>query len=290
MRRQEMTPLRQQMITAMQVRGFSPRTHQAYLWAIQGLAAHFQQSPEQLSLEQIKTYLEYLACERHLSASSCRLVLHAIRFLFVQVLKRSDVDEPIPVPKLPQRIPELLTRDEVNRILAACLNHKHLMMLEVCYGCGLRVSELCHLKVSNIDGQRHLLRVVQGKGAKDRPVILSDTLLHHLRAYWRDYRPSDWLFPSNLLPDAALHPSSIQKVYSRAKATAGVKRQGGIHGLRHAYATHLLEGGLPIHQLQHLLGHSDIRTTLRYVHWLPGDVQCANPDTDLIAQLGVSHG
>jgi site-specific recombinase XerD len=259
------------MVTAMQVRGYSPRTHEAYLRVVQGLATHYRQSPERLSLEQIKSYLEYLACERHLSASSCRQALHAIRFLFVQVLHRTDVDEPIPVPKLPQRIPELLTRDEVARILAACPNHKHHMMLEVCYGCGLRVSELCRLKVSNIDGQRHLLRVAQGKGAKDRPVILADTLLQHLRVYWRHYRPSDWLFPSSLLPDATLHPSSI-------------------HGLRHAYATHLLEGGLPIHQLQHLLGHSDIRTTLRYAHWLPGGVQCANADTDLIARLEVGHG
>ncbi len=285
-----MTPLRQQMITAMQVRGYSPRTHEAYLRVVQGLATHYRQSPDQLSLEQIKVYLEYLACDRHLSASSCRQALHAIRFLFIQVLKRADVDEPIPVPKLPQRIPELLTRDEVARILAACPNSKHQMMLEVCYGCGLRVSELCQLKVSSIDGQRRLLRVAQGKGAKDRPVILADTLLHHLRAYWHRYRPSDWLFPSNLVPNAGLSPSSIQKVYCRVKAAAGVRRHGGIHGLRHAYATHLLEGGLPIHQLQHLLGHSDIRTTLRYVHWLPSGTQRNDPDTDLIARLEVSGG
>ncbi|HDZ58295.1 MAG TPA: integrase [Pseudomonas xinjiangensis] len=289
-----MTPLRQQMLTAMQMRGYSPRTHDAYLRVVQGLALHYRQSPERLSLEQIRAYLEHLACERHLSASTCRQALHAIRFLFVQVLKRPDLDEPIPVPKLPQRIPELLTRDEVARILAACTNDKHQMMLEVCYGCGLRVSELCRLKVSSIDGQRHLLRVTQGKGAKDRPVILPDTLLQHLQVYWQRYRPSDWLFPSTLMPEAALSPSSIQKVYLRVKAAAGVRRQGGIHGLRHAYATHLLEGGLPIHQLQHLLGHSDIRTTLRYVHWLPGGAQRSDPDTDLIARLEgrakVSHG
>ncbi|AQZ93419.1 tyrosine-type recombinase/integrase [Halopseudomonas phragmitis] len=285
-----MTPLRQKMITAMQVRGFSPRTHQSYLYAVQKLARHYRQSPDQLSLEQVSAYLEYLACERHLSASSCRQALHAIRFLFMQVLKRGDLDTPIPVPKQPQRIPELLTRAEVARILAACRNHKHHMMLEVCYSCGLRVSELCQLKVSNIDSQRHLLRVTQGKGAKDRPVILSDTVLQHLRAYWQHYRPSDWLFPSNLIPERAIHPSSIQKVYCRAKASAGVYRQGGIHGLRHAYATHLLEAGLPIHQLQHLLGHSDIRTTLRYVHWLPGRTERSNAETDLLAGLEVIHG
>ena len=274
----------------MQVRGYSPRTHEAYLRAVRGLAEHYQQSPERLSLEQIRSYLEYLACERHLSASSCRQALHAIRFLYVQVLRRSSLDDPIPIPKLPQRIPELLTRSEVARILSACHNLKHRVMLETCYGCGLRVSELCRLKISNIDGQRHLLRVVQGKGGKDRPVILADTLLQHLRSYWQQYRPNDWLFPSHLMPDAALSPSSIQKVYNRVKAEAGVRRQGGIHGLRHAYATHLLEGGLPIHQLQHLLGHSDIRTTMRYAHWLPGAAQRIDPDTDLIARLEAGHG
>src|SRR5690554_2191709 len=110
-----------------------------------------------------------------------------------------------PVPKQPQRIPELLTRAEVARILAACANGKHHLMLEVCYGCGLRVSELCQLRVSNIDGQRHLLRVTQGKGAKDRAVILTDTLLQHLRAYWQQYRPEEWLFPSSLMSGQAVH-------------------------------------------------------------------------------------
>lgn len=278
------------MITAMQVRGFSPRTHQSYLSAIRGLARYYRQSPERLDQDQIRTYLEYLACERQLSASSCRQALHAIRFLFVQVLQRDELDVPFPVPKQPQRIPELLTRAEVAQILAACTNLQHHMMLEVCYGCGLRVSELCQLRVSNIDSQRHLLRVIQGKGAKDRAVILTDTLLQHLRAYWQQCRPADWLFPSSLLPDRAIHPTSIQKVYSQAKARAGVRRHGGIHGLRHAYATHLLEAGLPVHQLQRLLGHSDIRTTLRYVHWLPGVAEKRSPDTDLLARLEVGRG
>lgn len=285
-----MTPLRQQMITAMRVRGFSPRTHQAYLQAVQGLARYYRQSPDTLDDAQIRAYLEYLVCERHLAASSCRLVLNALRFLFVQVLKRADLAAAMPLPKQPQRIPELLTRAEVARILAACANPRHHMMLEVCYGCGLRVSELCQLKVGSIDGQRHLLRVTQGKGAKDRPVILGETLLQHLRIYWQRYRPQDWLFPSHLMPHQALHPSSIQKVYGRAKAQAGVQRQGGIHGLRHAYATHLLEAGLPVHQLQHLLGHSDIHTTLRYVHWLPGLSPGTDPETDLLARLEVLHG
>ena len=132
-----MTLLRQQMMTAMQMRGFSPRTHQAYLQAVQGLASYYRQPPDRLDQDQISTYQEYLACERQLPASSCRQALHAIRFPFVQVLKRDALEVVFPVPKQPQRIPELLTRAEVARILAACANGKHHMMLEVCYGCGL---------------------------------------------------------------------------------------------------------------------------------------------------------
>ena len=184
-----MPPLRQQMIDALRVRGYSPRTRDAYVHAVRKLAAYYHRSPETLSVEEVAAFLQYLACERELSASSCRQHLHAVRFLYLKVLGDAEFDVPIPVPKNPQRIPELLTRAEVARILAACHNSKHRMLLELCYGCGLRVSELCSLRVKHIDGERALLRVEQGKGAKDRAVPLSPTLLAQLRAYWRRERP-----------------------------------------------------------------------------------------------------
>ncbi|WP_232059495.1 tyrosine-type recombinase/integrase [Vreelandella aquamarina] len=143
------------------------------------------------------------------------------------------------------------------------------MMLELCYGCGLRVTEVCHLRVSDIDSQRYQLRVTQGKGGKDRMVLLPVTLLDRLRDYWRAYRPVTWLFPSALFPDQALHASAPQKAFTQAKRLAGVERVGGIHSLRHAYATHVLEQGLPVHQLQRLLGHRNLQSTMRYLHWLP---------------------
>jgi integrase len=162
------------------------------------------------------------------------------------------------------------------------------MMLTTCYGCGLRVSELVAIKVRHIDGERRLLRVEQGKGAKDRQVEIPDTLLKGLRRYWQAYRPQAWLFPNSQLPNRALSITTAQKTFRTAKRAAGITKVGGIHSLRHAYATHQLESGLPVHQLQRLLGHQNIHSTLRYVHWVP-NYQGGNTSTDLIAALGVDH-
>ncbi len=178
----------------------------------------------------VRGYFEYLATERSLSGASCRVFLHGIRFLYLQVLERPSFNVEIPIPKKAQRIPELLTRAEVGRILNACTNPKHRMMLTLCYGCGLRLSELVSLKVRDINGERQLLRIEQGKGAKDRLVPLSETLLAQLRAYWRLYRPREWLFPGHLLTDT-LSETSVQKAFTHAKARAGVKKIGGIASL-----------------------------------------------------------
>lgn len=279
-----MTPLRAKMIKAMQVRGFSVRTHTSYLAAVTDLARYFHRSPDELGIEDIRHYFEYLATERQLAGASCRLFLNGIRFLYLQVLDWPAFDVIIPIPKQAQRIPELLTRAEVARILDACANPKHRMMLTLCYGCGLRLSELVSLKVGDIDGERHWLRIEQGKGAKDRLVPLSATLLAQLRTYWRLYRPTHWLFPGRA-PSEALSLTSVQKAFTQAKGRAGVKKIGGIHSLRHAYATHQLEAGLPVHRLQRLLGHRDLHSTLRYVHWVP-DHREGHGAHDLIATLG----
>jgi len=190
-----MIPLRAKVIKAMQVRGFSVRTHESYLYAVTDLARYFHRAPDQLGIDDLRRYFEHLATERALSGATCRLFLNGIRFLYLQVLGWSSFDVDIPIPKKAQRIPELLTRAAVGRILAACPNPKHRMMLTLCFGCGLRLGEVVSLKVRDIDGERQLLRVEQGKGAKDRLVPLSDTLLAQLRAYWRLFRPRDWLSP-----------------------------------------------------------------------------------------------
>lgn len=284
-----MTALREKMIEAMRQRGFAQRTHETYLAAVTELARYFRKSPEELGTDDLQRFFNHLVQERRLSPATCRVYLHASRFLYVQVLQWPSLDVVPVVPKKPQRIPDLLTRDEVRRILEACTSPKHRMMLELCYGCGLRVSEVCQLRVADIDGQRGQLRVTQGKGAKDRMVVLPASLLERLRTYWRVCRPQHWLFPSALLPDRPLHVSSVQKAFTQAKSEAGVERIGGIHSLRHAYATHVLEQGLPVHQLQRLLGHRNVQSTMRYMHWLPGQQGASQAPSDLVAALEVSH-
>lgn len=281
-----MTPLRQKMIDAMQVRGFSVRTHCSYLSAVTDLARYYHRSPDQLSGDELQAFFVYLAKERELSGASCRLYLNAIRFFYLHVLGHDSFGITLVVPKRAQRIPELLTRDEVSRILSACANFKHRLVLTTCYGCGLRVSEVVALKVRHLDGERRLLRVEQGKGAKDRNVILSETLLRLLRGYWRAVRPPQWLFPGRDF-STPLGITSVQKAFTAAKRQAGIDKVGGIHALRHAYATHQLEAGMPVHQLQRLLGHQDIHSTLRYVHWVPNYRQGAG--ADLVAGLEVGH-
>ena len=284
-----MTPLRSTMIKAMRMRGFSARTHQSYLSAVTGLARHTRRSPECLSAADVNRYFEYLVTERELAPASCRLYFNGIRFLYVKVLDWPPADLSIALPKRPQRIPQLLTRAEVARILAACEKRKYRMMLTLCYGCGLRVSELLAVRVSDIDGERKWLRVEQGKGAKDRLVPVSETLLVQLRAYWRRHHPREWMFPGRV-PGQPLCATSVQKTYTRAKARAGVTRIGGIHSLRHAYASHLLEAGLPVHRLQRLMGHQNLQSTLRYVHWVPSYREGEGEgDLDLIAKLEVDH-
>jgi integrase/recombinase XerD len=282
-----MTRLRETMIKAMQMRGFSVRTHQSYLAAGTGLARYTKRSPDRLSPLEVNEYFEYLVTERKLAPASCRLLFNGIRFLYVQVLDWPPADLSIALPKRPQRIPQLLTRSEIARILAACQNPRNRMMLTLCYGCGLRLSELLAVKVSEIDGERKLLRIEQGKGAKDRLLPLSETLLAQLRTYWCLYHPHGWLFCGRV-PGHALCSTSAQKLYTRAKAKAAVSKVGGIHGLRHAYATHLLEAGLPVHRLQRLMGHQSLQSTLRYVHWVPSYRE-GEGDLDLIAKLEVDH-
>ena len=280
-----MTQLREQMIDAMKVRGFSTNTHKSYLAAIRDLAKYYHLPPDQLNTDQLQGYFLYLVKERGLSDASCRLYRNAIRFFYLQVLLQKRFDVTLHVPKRAQRIPELLQRKEISRIIQACTNRKHRTLLLTCYGCGLRVSELVKIKPRHIDSERGLLHIEQGKGAKDRNVILAPALLQHLRDDWRVQRPDHWLFPNDRHPDEPLSIGTPQKVYRRAKQQAGIEKVGGIHGLRHAYATHQLQAGMPVQQLQYQLGHRSIQSTLRYVHWVFNDSSRDPGGADLIAAL-----
>lgn len=281
-----MTPLRKKMIQAMRQRGFSPRTHKSYLAAVADLARYFHKSPDKIEASELQSYFDYLVQDRNLSPASCRVFLNGVRFLYLKVLEWPSFDVELVVPKRSQRIPELLTRADVRSILAACHNLKHKMLLELTYGCGLRVSEVVNLRVRDIDGDRCLLRLVQAKGAKDRMVPLPATLLQRLRGYWTLCRPEQWLFPSSRATGGPICITTAQRIFTNAKRRAGIDKIGGIHSLRHAYATHQLEDGLPVHELQRLLGHGNLQSTERYLHWLPGCCDSKRGYSDLLAHIG----
>lgn len=281
-----MTHLRQQMIDTMLLHGLAQRTQDSYLTGVEDLARYTRQSPDRLSLKQIEQWLLYLVKERQLSPSSCRLYFNSVSFLFNRVLKRDDFAHyGFILPKNRQQIPALLNPGEVAAILSAPARARDRMMLKLCYGCGLRVSELVRVGVSDIDGQQQLLRVTRGKGHKDRLVHIGETLVLHLRRYWCQHRPRVFLF-SGQKPNTHIGITVPQKAFRQAKQSAGISKPGGIHSLRHAYATHCLQQGVPIHQLQQQMGHKNLSSTVRYTHWLPqsGEGGCL---VDLLGELSL---
>ena len=249
----------------MLVRGMAERTREAYLAAVARLARHYRRSPDQLSPPEVQAYLVHMLREEHLAWSTCSIAVHAFRFLSHTTLGRPAPTFSIPGPKQPQRLPVILSPEEVRRVLESTLNRKQRALLATTYGAGLRVSEVVRLRVEDIDAQRMSLRVEQGKGAKDRDTLLSPRLLEELRAYWRQYRPARWLFPARG-GQGPMDISTAQKLYYAAKGRAGISKRGGIHALRHAFATHLLEAGTDLHTIQRLLGHGHLGTTMRYFH------------------------
>ena len=283
-----MTPLRQQMHDAMRVRGFALRTQQSYIEAIAKLARFHHASPDRLTPDQVEAWLLHLVAERKLSYSSVNQAASACRFFYATVLKRDRSVFAVPMAKTPQRQPEILGRAELAALFAAAGDLKSRTLLLTIYAAGLRVSEACALRLADIDSQpdRLCLRVQQGKGARDRYTLLSPTLLERLRQYWRAERPRDWLFP-NRNHSAALDLKGAQRRYYQACSTAGIGKSGGIHTLRHCFATHLLEAGVDLLTIQKLLGHHHLATTSRYLHlistqWRPA--VSANP-LDLLAAL-----
>lgn len=263
-----MTPLRRRMINALVLHGKAERTQQAYISAVAQLARHYRRSPDSLSGAEIEAYLLHLLQERNLTRSTVNQAGCAINFLFGKVLGREGTPCRIPLPRGPQKLPEILSREEIARLISSARHMKARTVLSSAYALGLRVSELCALRVEHIDSaaDRRCVRVVQGKGAKDRYVPLPADLLELLRSYCRHVRPRGWLFSSAADPERALHTEQAQRWYWHARDSAGITKGGGIHMLRHCYATHLLEAGVDLHTISQWLGHRHVNTTARYLH------------------------
>jgi site-specific recombinase XerD len=264
-----MSKLRQQLIREMILRGLSPRTHESYIAHVYQLAKHFRRSPDQISDEEIKDYLIHIAEVRKLSASTRNQATSALRFFFAHVVGR-PVDRLVRVlPYIRREVkrPQVFGINELEELFTiGCTRPRDRAFLMTVYGAGLRLNEACHLKLQHLHVERHQVRVVQGKGRKDRYTLLSPRLLEELRHYWKCCRPAYWLFPSTIDPRRPISDGTAQNIFHRAIERAGLPDRGGIHSLRHSFATHLLETGVEVTVVQRLLGHSSLNSTSTYLH------------------------
>ncbi|HEV2464857.1 MAG TPA: site-specific integrase [Acidobacteriaceae bacterium] len=259
-----MTPLRQRMLEDLQIRNYSPTTIRIYLRCIREFARHFRKPPDQLGVEHIREYQLFLVKERAVSLPSYIQAVCALRFFYTQTLHHNIDIERIPFPRRSRKLPSILSRDEVQKLLEAPRTLCHRALLATLYGAGLRVSEVTQLKVADIDARRSVLWVRQGKGRKDRQTLLSPKLVELLRAYWRAERPREWLFPS-ATGSRPISPKAVFLACRSAARTAGIPKPVHPHSLRHAFATHLLESGTNLRTIQILLGHANLETTARYL-------------------------
>lgn len=271
-----MTALRQRLIEDMQVRNYSPRTVEAYVAAVAKLAKHFMKSPAELTNEELRTFQVHLLHAKT-SWSQFNQIVCGLRFFYRTTLGRVEVVPMLPYGKKPKTLPVVLDVEEVAQLLTTAKPGHERMLLTTAYACGLRISELLHLQVTDIDSARMVVNVRQGKGAKDRQVPLSPRLLAELRAWWQTHRTQPWLFPG--MAGAArrrplqagrqarpLHAGRVQRMVKQIVKRSGLKKSASMHTLRHSYATHLLEAGVDVVTVQKLLGHSDLSTTARYLH------------------------
>ncbi|MBI4863429.1 MAG: tyrosine-type recombinase/integrase [Candidatus Riflebacteria bacterium] len=267
-RRPAMGVLGKKMLQDLEIRNYANGTCDNYIRAVAGFSRHFNRPPDQLGPEDVRAYQVFLVKKKKVSWSWLKIVVSALRFFFTITLGREFPVRYIPYPRKEQRLPVVLSREEVARLLHAVPNPKHRVILATIYGMGLRVSEAAHLQVTDVDSQRMVLRIRQGKGRKDRYVTLSPVLLEQLRAYWKIDRPKVWLFPGADL-DHPINKNTIGQICRAACKRAGLTKIVSPHGLRHSYATHLLEAGTNIRAIQILLGHGSLRTTQGYTHVAP---------------------
>ena len=277
-----MTSLRQRMTEDMQVRNLALNTQTCYVQQVSLFARHFDKSPEQLGPEDIRAYQVYLTNDRKLATGSVLIAVAALRFLYKVSLKKDwTFEDVIPAPKKPQKLPVIPSPEEVLHFLGSVRSTRNRAILTACYAAGLRISECIHLKAADIDSQRMVIRIDQGKGHKDRYVMLSPKLLETLRSYWKTVRPKDWLFEGDI-PGQPINRSSVELACQKACQLPGNRKSITPHSLRHAFAVHLLESGTDVRTIQLLLGHRSLATTARYLRIATSKVCSASSPLDLL--------
>jgi integrase/recombinase XerD len=279
-----MTPLRHRMLQDMGIRNLAENTQLSYLQQVAAFANHFHRSPEALGPEQVRQYQVHLVENRKLAPSSICIAVSALRFLYKVTLKQPWAPDDIPMPKKPFKLPVVLSPEEVLHFLSCVDSLKHRTILTTTYAAGLRISEATHLKVPDIDSQRMVLRVDQGKGRKDRYVMLSPRLLANLRSYWSVVHPRTWLFPGDI-PERPITRDAVGQACQKAQRACGIAKPITPHSLRHAFATHLLESGTDVRRIQLLLGHRSLATTSRYLKIATSTVCATVSPLDLLPVL-----
>jgi integrase/recombinase XerD len=264
-----MTHLRKMMLDELQRRNYSENTVRSYIFAVEEFTRYFGKAPDKLGPEQIREYQAHLFRDRKLAATTVEGRGAALRFLFVKTLRRPYLPDDIPFPKVPRRLPVILSQDEVTLLIEHAANLMHRTMLMTLYATGVRRAELCHLRVEDIDSPRMVIHVRQGKGKRDRDVLLTPKLLETLREYYRWMRPKTWLFPGmvdNWRADVPITEKIVWSAVREAKNRAGIQKRVSPHTLRHSFATHMLEAGADLRTIQVLLGHAKLADTTIYLH------------------------
>ena len=276
-----MTSLRLRMLEDMSIRNLAENTQISYLQQVSSYARHFKRSPERLGPEEVRAYQVHLIEDRKLMPSSISIATSALRFLYKVTLKQAWTPDEIPMPKKPFKLPIVLSPDEVLHFLGCIHSLKHRTILTTAYAAGLRVSEATHLKITDIDSKRMVLRVDQGKGNKDRYVMLSPRLLDDLRTYWKVARPQTWMFPGDI-EGRPITRDAVGLACDTARRASGITKPITPHSLRHAFATHLLENGTDVRTIQMLLGHRSLATTSRYLKIATSTVCATTSPLDLL--------
>jgi site-specific recombinase XerD len=270
------------MLEELQRRNYSQTTVNGYLKIVESFAKYFHRPPDQLGPEQIRAYQVYLINERKLNARTVGHHTAALRFFYCKTLKRAYPIEEVPYPKAPRRLPTILTQEEAVRLIDSASNLFHRAMLMTVYSTGMRRAEMCLLKVEDIDSDRMLIHIRQGKGRRDRDVPLSPKLMETLRQYWLWMRPKTYLFPGTVNGSGADKPITPKMLWEacREAQRAGITKSVRPHLLRHSFATHLLEGGADLPTLQALLGHADLKPTSVYLHLSERHLRAAGTPLD----------